>query len=395
MLKPTYTLPVIAAAVLILGLSAPGLAYHDGGVAHCDGCHTMHYSENGETPDYTLGANLLKGADASSVCLSCHQGSGSYHIYSEDGSNQTPGGDFYWTAIDMAWTTRGNPDGREGYKNGHSVVAADFPEIQPEGELSSAPGGSFPASILGCQSCHDPHGVVPNKTGPIAGSGSFGDPDPTDGSVLGNYRLLGAIGYSPTNSGVTFVNPPPVARALSNRDANETDTNHAEYGSGTAEWCANCHAGFQIAGTGVGKHPTGTTVKLGNFVGNYNSYRSTGDTSGTFGDAYLPLVPIERGVTDRTALDPANTEGAVAGQSSVTCLSCHRAHASAFEYGIRWDSSTELLVDSHPTNGDAVSGHGTVTDGGALKLVSYYGRDIETDFNEHQRSLCNKCHLKD
>ncbi|KPJ78123.1 MAG: hypothetical protein AMJ54_05405, partial [Deltaproteobacteria bacterium SG8_13] len=120
-------------------------------------------------------------------------------------------------------------------------------------------------------------------------------------------------------------------------------------------------------------------------------YRSTGDTGGNFSTAYSALVPIERGISDNSALDTDNTEGAVDGQSSVTCLSCHRAHASAFEYGTRWDTSTELLVDSHPDTGDTV----TRSDAATLKNNSYYGRTIETAFNEYQRSLCNKCHLKD
>jgi hypothetical protein len=389
-----YATTAAAAVLMLLAYGLPASAFHDGGVAHCDGCHTMHNSVDGQQVVPNPGSNLLRASDASSSCLGCHAGSGRFRILSNNGSNFTPGGDFFWQTVDISWVVRGNTVVRKGYENGHSIVAADFPILQPEQDLATAPGGSFPAAILGCQSCHDPHGVKVNKTGPIVGSGSFGDPEPTEGE-LGNYRILGDVGYRPTGSGVTFVNSPMIAVALPDDDPNETDDHHADYGSGSSEWCANCHAGLQVAGTGVTKHPNGNTVKLGEYVSNYNNYRATGEFgpgSGiNFNNAYFALVPIERGTTDNQNLSIASTQGAVDGQSNVTCLSCHRAHNSAFKYGTRWDQTQELLVDSHPQAGDTVSR----SDAATLELNSYYGRTIETAFNEFQRSLCNKCHHKD
>ncbi len=32
------------AAILTLGLAGTATAFHGGGVAHCDGCHSMHNS---------------------------------------------------------------------------------------------------------------------------------------------------------------------------------------------------------------------------------------------------------------------------------------------------------------------------------------------------------------
>jgi hypothetical protein len=32
---------------------------------------------------------------------------------------------------------------------------------------------------------------------------------------------------------------------------------------------------------------------------------------------------------------------------------------------------------------------------GAVPNADYYGRDITTEYGEFQRSLCNKCHVKD
>lgn len=393
MYKLRICLSAAAALLLILGLGGPAaMAFHDGGVAHCDGCHTMHNSVDGAAVTPNPNSSLLAGSDPSSVCLNCHGEPRSYSVYSEDGSNLKPGGDFFWTSVDISWVVRGNPVTRKGYENGHSIAAQDFPDLQNQHvleTLTTSPGGNYPTEYLGCQSCHDPHGVKKDNTDPISGSGSYGD-TPAPGTVLGNYRLLGDENYSPKFSGVTFDNPPPVALAIANGDT-ETDAHHNDYGSGTSEWCANCHGDFQVAGTGAGKHPSGGSVKLGAYVANYNKYVATGDTGGVKADAYFALVPIERGTSDQSVLNTDSTEGATDTQDNVSCLTCHRAHASAFEFGTRWDTTTEFLADSHPTTGDTVS----KSDAATLKTNSYYGRDIVTTYGEFQRSLCNKCHLKD
>ncbi len=44
-MKASRLLILAAAAVLVMG--TPALAFHDGGVAACNGCHTMHNSSNG------------------------------------------------------------------------------------------------------------------------------------------------------------------------------------------------------------------------------------------------------------------------------------------------------------------------------------------------------------
>jgi nitrate reductase cytochrome c-type subunit len=70
------------------------------------------------------------------------------------------------------------------------------------------------------------------------------------------------------------------------------------------------------------------------------------------------------------------------------CLTCHRAHASAFNDATRWDMTHELLAESWPTAANLVTM-------GAVANSPYYGRDIAADFGDYQRSLCNKCHVKD
>jgi hypothetical protein len=384
------TIGALAAALLSLGIVSPALAFHAGGVAHCDGCHTMHNSENGVPVGVgTVGVAadfLTKGSDPSSTCLNCHKGSGSYHVFNNAGgaTNLTPGGDFEWLTKTFTFTGRGSPI--NGHNLGHNIVAAQF-GLVADPDLNTAPGGTFPAANLHCSSCHDPHGKVTSRAGVVMGSGSYGAADPGGGEIMGNFRLLADQNYNPA-TGVVFSAAAPVATTTSNGTA-ETNSAHTDYGSGMSEWCANCHTAFINTNVGSHVHPAGNGDDLGGTIaGNYNSYVATGQPlAGSAGTAYLALVPFERGTADRTTLDPTSTTGP-AGSSNVMCLTCHRAHASAFKNAGRWDFTTELLAESHPL----------ATDGGIDGddvAAKYYGRDIETDFGPGQRSLCNKCHVQD
>ncbi len=392
MKKFNLTVCVTAVAILVLGFVSPALAFHDGSVAHCDGCHTMHNSEGG-LPIIAggtvgvAGSFLMKGADPSSTCLNCHAGSGTYHVFNNAGgaTNLTPGGDFEWLTKTFTFTGPDSPI--NGWNLGHNVVAADYGLVADPDITSTSPGGGFPAANLQCSSCHDPHGKVTSRVGTVVGSGSFGGADPGGGQILGNYRLLGDVGYNPGGGAGVLNGAAPVAATVPN-GSTEADDAHTDYGSGMSEWCANCHHAFSNATVGTHAHPAGNADNLGGTVsGNYNLYVATGNLTGSAGTAYLALVPFEQGTTDRTVLDPTTILGP-SGSDNVMCLTCHRAHASAFKNAGRWDFTAPLLVDSHPLATDT----GIDTDDVTAK---YYTRDIAIDFGVSQRSLCNKCHIKD
>lgn len=369
-------------AAVIAGSLCTSLAYafHDGGVGQCGGCHIMHN---------VLGNNagwLLPGTDPSSVCLTCHTGTGSsssYHIASPDGSAMTPGGDFYWMNKDFTWAT-GSSSGRS---HGHNIVAQDYGFVS-DSLLLVAPGGAYRASDLGCTSCHDPHGKSISGL-PVSGSGSYGAV-PASGTELGAYRLLGGNGYDGGEhvQGYSFNYDAPVARQNPAIPFGETDLSHVDYGSGMSEWCANCHEAIlasehKSGGSGF-EHPIGSSAYLEDAVLRYNSYIKTGDLSGDSTTAYLSFVPFERGITDASLLNPTSTVGPDS-SSHIMCLTCHRAHASAFQHAGRWDFSAELVADSHPALGD-----GGVT--GNDIFYSYYDRDMVIEFGAAQRNLCEKCH---
>jgi hypothetical protein len=383
---PMYRHILLAAATALLFLVAgvTSSAFHEGGVGACDGCHTMHGSEDGL--DLSTGSWLMVRTDPSSICLNCHAGPGgpdSISVASPDGSSMTPGGDFYWLNKDFVWAG-GSSDGE---RHGHNVIAGDF-GFQADPSLSLAPGGSYPSMELGCNSCHDPHGRQSSAGDiPVSSSGSYGG-TAASGTTLGNFRLLGGAGYDGGEqaSGFSFSADSPVARANQASGYGETDSSHVDYGSGVSNWCGNCHNGVlnseHNAGGGF-EHPTDDTLES-EMIDNYNRYVRTGDLSGIAATSYLALIPFERGETDANLLDPTSRRGPD-GSSKVMCLTCHRAHASAFRAIGRWDFDAQLLSDSHPGAGDSgVTGNDL--------FYRYYERDIIAEFGATQGPLCEKCH---
>ncbi len=362
----TFQQAMIVVASLTLGW-APVQAFHDGGVAYCAGCHTMHVSQNGG-PGYhgTPGGNpdLLMYGNATDTCVRCHYFRGQI----SNGQGQGPGGDFYWLTRTFTWTTPGGTTGSSpGHTHGHNVACNVF-NIPADPVLQQAPGGEFLSNELGCTSCHDPHG---NR----------------------NFRMLYDSQLGPRYVGDTrfaFTADAPLARGnagttLVGGGANETDARHTVYKSGFSEWCANCHPSmFETAG-GQYMHPAGVGLTP-TIADRYNGYVSTDDPDGGIQAAsYMGLVPFEAVDVDLSSVDPANSTSGPAAGDQVMCLSCHRAHASPFADAGRWDfAATFLVADSHPRIGDG---------GASAQDIAnrYYGYT----FTPNQRSLCNKCHVKD
>lgn len=441
---------LVGVAVVLAAVGINAFAFHSGGVAECEGCHSIHEALSGD-------GNLLIASDPSSTCLVCHDNvtdtaPTSYHISTSDANypgkmpvQMTPGGDFGWLLVDFSYTASGTTYFEYGETRGHNVLAADFGydvDIDPP----LAPGGSFDASALGCQSCHDPHGKARQlynggaggfgATGsgePIYSSGSYGavpkantygglgqdqQGAPT-GLAVGIYRLLWS-GASPGRPPGTTFNSYPVAVVPStyNRAESATQTRAAYGGGGTANswgnWCGACHAGLNIEGGDNAHHPTGVDLgfgAVGNPVGsegsNYNAYVSSGILSGDGTRAYNSLVPFAEGTTSLSVLgaharnDDSFLNGPSAG-AQVMCLSCHRAHASGFAHMLRWDYGYEFLTkggqyigsdNPQVTGGRAPLQHRGRTN--AMWTTAYYGRVAADWFGPYDRMLCNKCHAQD
>lgn len=338
---------MIAIPVVVLVLGPPAWAFHDGGVADCSGCHTMHNSQDGDyvDPDSPNGnAWLLVDATPSDVCLGCHA-TRSGAVLAADPlvpGNEHGGGDFVFLTEDNI------NDGHAGATNpisgdaaGHNLNAPGH-NIAADATHTMSPGGSFPASVMGCSSCHDPHG--------------------TDA-----FRLLYGAGRVVQDGIFTFTNAAPTAVGIG-LSAIEANNLHTAYQGGMSAWCGNCHGDFHNNNTML-IHPSGEALGA-TIATKYDLYNGTVDQlGGLHATAYLKDVPFE---------DPTNTTTSTAGPvatSQVACVSCHRAHATSSPDAGRWDFSVAFL-------------HEDGVESGSFPIPDPYN-------NLNQRSLCNKCHRQD
>lgn len=409
---------LLGTAAFVAVFSSTPAAFHSGGVAECGGCHSMHSPK-------PSGSFLLVGSDASSTCLTCHEnaadtGPTGYHVSTAPGSlgagqaplQRTPGGDFGWLKKSYTFVVRGNTINEDGSTHGHNVVAADFGYTVDPVNTTAPGGGSFPSSQLACNSCHDPHGqyrrladgTIAKAGAPIKASGSYpaatNEPDAT--GAVGAYRLLAGAGYAKAPfPGV------PAAKVPSTYNRTEATTQtrvaygHALTGGHTSwgNWCATCHPNNHSSGSYV--HPVDETLG-GGTADNYNAYVKSGDLSGTQATAFTSLVPFIESTSDYSVLasHAKNDDTFLSGPGAsdrVSCLSCHRAHASGWEYMLRWNMEGEFITynslypgtDTTPLVPQFARGRTSLE-----TQAAYYDRPV-TVFASYQRVLCNKCHAKD
>ena len=303
-------------------------------------------------PAPTVTRGCWSRAIPSSVCIDCHdhldrpfpiggdplappalKGAGNFIYLIEDNLNDGhAGGD---TLGDGSWA---NPI--PGDAAGHNLVSVAN-GLAADATLTSSPGGTFPASIMGCTSCHDPHGTT-------------------------DFRFLYGAGRLVQGTH-TFTNPAPTGAGLAIFFGAESPGSHTAYNSGWSAWCGNCHGDFHNNSTKL-IHKSG--VAMGATIATtYDLYNGSSDiTGGAHATAYIPEVAFE---------DPAMTTSSTVGPtatSQVSCMSCHRAHASSAPDAGRWEFSVTFLEED---------GH----ESGSYKIPNPY--DV------YQRSLCNKCHKKD
>ena len=437
MKKTGSLLEVAFAALLIVGLySSSGEAFHGGGTGECQGCHTMHdltgsQQQTVRPTGSQKNPSLLKGPDPSSTCLACHMAPGGTsqpqgHYVSTSEADMptgrppvqlTPGGDFGWLKKNFSWGPGATRAGDSpGERHGHSIIAASFNYVG-DTRNTMAPQGTYPADQLSCISCHDPHGryrrladgTITTGGASIFASGSYSQsPDPDATGAVGSYRLLAGKGYQPKylGGGVAFTADPPAAitPASFNREESSADTRVA-YGSGMSEWCENCHATSHQDGSVATRHPSGNSKRLTrNVINHYNSYIASGKTGGNASSSYTSMVPFEMGTKDYAALKrTANNNGSDRagpdlgkGSPNVMCLSCHRAHASGWDSMTRWNMKSEFLVYKGIYPGIDNSAPPELAQGRTSSDIqkTFYDRP-STSYAYYQRSLCNKCHVKD
>lgn len=351
-------LPRLAGLVLLAlaaGFPSALFAFHEGGVAQCEGCHVTHSGPAGVP---VVEDGLLLGANATDTCLRCHA-TASGNTWGTDALAPGPiygGGAFVFLTEDNLNDSRDGSDPTQwigGHRAGHNVISLERGTLA-DPENAVAPGGSYPSSSLQCTSCHDPH------------------------DRGGNYRMLYGSDFpdaSVEGFVFTYSSAAPEAVGIALDGPPESDAHHNAYVRGMAEWCGNCHGGVNIhEGTlsrffqHPGDQPLGTELSV-----NYNDYQGTGEPQGPGTDAYVVHVPVEDPFESSTSF-----RGPVRAGARLMCLSCHRAHASSAPHAGRWDFNIETWADE-----GAVSG--------SYPIPNPYAATA----GPSQRELCEKCHGPD
>ncbi len=422
-------LRIAFAAVAALGFGS-AYAFHSGGVAECGGCHSMHTST-----DQTY---LLIADTASDTCLSCHgkpdTAPSSYHVMTA-GMNPTtgvpvergPGGDFAWLLKTWTYSSHGESGASTGQSHGHNIIAPGF-GITVDTDFATAPGGTFNSNTLGCNSCHDPHGKMRRiasgtasgdtayswvtSGAPITASGSYNSsPVPTATAAVGAYRLLrGRVADDPVQSqvSVTFAGNFLAIAPKTYNQSEATNMVRVAYGADglnanggatdtVGQWCGSCHPDMHSALNSKLVHPIDHSLDA--YATNYNNYVSSGVMNvANASSSYLSLVPFAEKTGDFGTLKShaSNTNAYMNGPAAVDqvmCLSCHRAHASAFPDMLRWNyEGGEFLTTADSTG--AILWAASLGMNQAETNAGY--QDISaTKFGNYQRQLCNKCHAKD
>ncbi len=406
---------VLAAALIACGLGGTAFAFHSGGVAECMGCHNIH--------DARSTSALLVGTDISSTCLSCHgaAGASSYHIATPDASmpagtppgNRTPGGDFGWLKKTYTYSPRtGTTTTEAGDRHGHNIVAVDF-GYAADATNTTAPGGDMDATQLACNSCHDNHGKLRRLSdgtfatsgAPIIGSGSYNDNvTPGAGQAVGAYRLLRGTGSTAGSGGKTFT---AIFNAIVPSTYNRTEAatpTRVAYGAGISDWCSTCHPDMHSGTSSRMTHPVNQMLGT-DVTANYNAYRGSGNMTGTQATAYDSIVPFQTdNSNDYAALKALSVnDGSVstgpATSDRVMCLSCHRAHASGWEYMGRWNNAGEFMAADGVWPGtdspSTIANQPKYAQGRTVAETTKAYNDTTMHYATYQRSLCNKCHAKD
>jgi hypothetical protein len=372
---------LLLATALLVFVGAPAMAFHDGGVAHCDRCHVMHNSRDGEAVAVGVDSGnigndeLLIYPNPTDQCLSCHRGSesrtASYATWSAPGDTTytafTQAGDFaFLEAVNLNDGRGGdNPDNfLNGSYGGHSLRST-IAGTNWDPVLTEAPGSGIDNEIE-CTSCHDPHG--------------------NDG-----WRLLYLEDQQVQvgTSTVVFQDTMEVFGPRAGTDPRDFVVGESAkntYKAGYSGWCSTCHGDFH-QNSGANVHPSGEDFD-DRQLASYNAYMGTTDCitndpgsqtlpldvcgTGTGTDVYIWQVPFED--PDFTEADVTSWDGATS-NSKVACVSCHFAHASSALDSGRWDFQVTFLHEDGENSG------------------SYVLPNPYDDLN--QRSLCNKCHSQD
>ena len=279
---------------------------HNSDITNCVGCH-------GQSPTGTQ--NIIPVVS----------GGGNPQVLHHMAGGDLAGGNFYYVADGY------NPD----YTRGHNVVGISMREIAPKdvpmGFIGSVviPGGVGPTtwsqtSQLNCAGtwgCHGSRTIADNSSA-VAGA-HHADDSVIDGTSVGkSYRFL--LGVKGKEHGKWEYQATP-----DNHNGYKGDRNYGAMDT-ISYLCGQCHGQFHPNSNLGGRtntnvwHRHPVDVSFGIVAGGYSGSEYQAYSS------YNLNVPV-------AFTNPTGTESTVDVNSIVTCLSCHRAHASPYKSMLRWD----------------------------------------------------------
>ncbi len=362
----TATLLVVAlVAALALMMATPSLAFHNGSQLICSKCHTMHYSEAGAAPDVANGAlntgeggpneSLLYKKNITDLCLSCHKDNaytGAPSVYNTTPNDNLPGGDFGYCAkkdaganaatnrVGKGHNPYGAPDDlsanidKDDLNGGANGIAPPGNWTIPVGDPNVGTPEDLTAGEFVCTSCHGVHGPESGNT-PAPGT-------PAQSYQSYGYRLLKAVvngvDTNTTADAITsqawILSGGSVVAGPDGADLTQpvSATNHNTYKGGFSAWCGACHKNFhgedETVANGTTRNADGfvrhaTNTKLGGTAG-----YGRGKNYGTTPRYDMPLVQVG------ASFDNINDK--------VMCLSCHKAHGTAYRDAVRWDCTAPV-----------------------------------------------------
>lgn len=393
----TRSITLIAAGAL-LALPAVSMAKL---VGVCSDCHTMHNSSAGAPMAYTK--NKITGASTPNPnpnavllvtdCMGCHATGGANAIATFGAGSQIPQVYHTEAAKDLAGGNFAYIDGTKGgaasQRKGHNV--RDLGLTAAELQLSSPPGfnvttlhaGRFTTADFTCAGARGCHGNrnqtfadgTTKKVGlsALTGAHHYNVDGRIDGTIAGadatdvnnSYRFLRGVYGRETNLATGRWEYDYVAGGNLHNDyfASDWATNGwsgsiPEVGDGsgaTPENCGVCHQGGQEQASATTNitAPTNSmsgfcatchgvfhqdTNANGSFVRHPTDYQLPDKTEYQAYTIYDNTAPVGRTnltITDNNVVNPG-------GNSSVMCLSCHKAHGSPYAGMLRFNYATMI-----------------------------------------------------
>lgn len=364
-------------------------AYHLSGAMVCSDCHFLYGAPRASIDDGNTA--MLKTSNITDLCLGCHveghntaQTSSLYEIapgnweapivMTQEGSSASelgiamPAGDFYWANIDPG---KGHNPALTG---GRSAM-----QLKSDNDLkSSPPGGHLISGNWSCISCHGSHGKFSDDISAwrqlkrkINGHVVTGDV-----SLYGVELTAGSLQQNPSYepiksnsrgiySGNIYVSSRGNRSELegANLFKPEGDRNKNIYRGGFSSFCSACHgsfhegngsssANFRTSSSGSWlKHPTnfkmGESIRYGINAYAAEILTSQGINPNPEGyDWKYPLIKADNDYSISVQQPAANNRNTLSDEDRLTCLTCHKAHASQYDNMTRWDARSHSFIAS-------------------------------------------------